>query len=176
MFTINDSHMIFGFSDMECNRQNVLSFWNLFCPFTPSLPPNNPENQNFEKLKKALEKNFKKIKIKKVPGDVIILHMCTKNYDHMLYCSLDMAYNGFNCYFSFWAIFQSFTSLTAQKIKILKKQKKTPLEISSFYNNVPKIMIICYTAPQTWCVTDVIIFILSHFLPFYLPNRTKNKN
>ena len=29
MFTINDSHMIYGFSDMECNRQYF------FCPFRP---------------------------------------------------------------------------------------------------------------------------------------------
>ena len=35
MFTINDNHMIYGFSDMECNRQNLLSFWTVFCPFTP---------------------------------------------------------------------------------------------------------------------------------------------
>ena len=35
MFTINDSHMIHGFSDMECNRQIFLSFWTVFCPFTP---------------------------------------------------------------------------------------------------------------------------------------------
>ena len=28
MFTINDSHMIYGFSDMECSRQN-------FCHFGP---------------------------------------------------------------------------------------------------------------------------------------------
>ena len=58
MFTVNDSHMIYGFSDMECIRQNVLSFWTVFCHFTPS--PNNLENQNFDKLKKA-------------PGAIIIL-------------------------------------------------------------------------------------------------------
>ena len=69
------------------------------------LPFYNPKNQNFEKLKEA-------------PGDIIILHKCIKNNDHMLCCSLDMARNGFNCYFSFWAIFYPFTSLTAQKIKI----------------------------------------------------------
>ena len=34
MFTVNDSHMIYGFSDMECSRQNFLSFWTVFCPFT----------------------------------------------------------------------------------------------------------------------------------------------
>ena len=35
MVTINDSHMIYGFSDMECNRQNFCHFG----PFSPS-PPN----------------------------------------------------------------------------------------------------------------------------------------
>ena len=30
--------------------------------------------QNFEKMKKT-------------SGDIIILHKCTKNHDHMLYCS-----------------------------------------------------------------------------------------
>ena len=55
---------------------------------------------------------------KKTPRDIIILHMSTKNHDHMLYCSLDMAHDGYNFYFSFWAIFCPFTPLTAQKIKI----------------------------------------------------------
>ena len=47
-----------------------------FGPFFPLLPPNNSENQNFEKMKKA-------------SGDVIILHMCTKNHDHMMHASRD---------------------------------------------------------------------------------------
>ena len=38
------------------------------------LPPNSPKNQNFEKMKK-------------LPEDIIILHMCTKNYDQMMYTS-----------------------------------------------------------------------------------------
>ena len=32
---INDSHMMYGSSDMVCNGQNFLSFWTIFCPFTP---------------------------------------------------------------------------------------------------------------------------------------------
>ena len=32
-------------------------------------PPNSPKNQNFKKMKK-------------LPGDIIILHMCTKNHNH----------------------------------------------------------------------------------------------
>ena len=29
--------------------------------------------------------------MKKTPGDIIILHMCTKNYDKIMYSSWDMA-------------------------------------------------------------------------------------
>ena len=36
-----------------------------------------------------------------------------------------MAHDGCNCYFSFWAIFQPFSPLTAQKNENEKK-KKTP--------------------------------------------------
>ena len=56
----------------------------------------------------------------------------------MLHCFWDMVHDGYN-YFSFWAIFCTSTPLTPWKIKILKKMKK-PLEISSFYINVPKSM------------------------------------
>ena len=85
--TITDNHMMYRSWYMKREWQNV--FIILDC-FLPSYPTNNTKNQNFQKLKK-------------IPGDIIILHKCTKNNDHMLYCSLDMARNRFNCYFSFWA-------------------------------------------------------------------------
>ena len=65
-----------------------------------------------------------------MPGDIIILHKCTKNYDQMMYDSSDMVYDRSNCYFSFWAIFWPLISLTAQKIKIFKKMKKAPGDIT----------------------------------------------
>ena len=37
-------------------------------------------------------------------------------------------------------------------------------------------MIICYTFPEIWYVTDVINFILGHFLPFHASNSLKNQN
>ena len=40
---------------MECNRQNFLTFWTIVCPFTP---PNNPENQNFEKNEKTAHRYY----------------------------------------------------------------------------------------------------------------------
>ena len=66
-----------------------------------------------------------------MPADIIILQKCTKNHDHMLYCSCDMARDRCNCYFSFWAIFCSFNPLTAQKIK-RKKKKKNPVRYHHF--------------------------------------------
>ena len=129
---------------MKGDRQNVLSYWTIFCPFTRKI-------------------NILK-KLKKTPGDIIILHKYTKNHDHMLYCSWDLLSDRCNYYFSFWAIFCPFTPLTAQKIKILKKWKKH-LEISSFYTSVPKIMIICYIVPEIWCLTDVIV--IFHFGLFF---------
>ena len=44
-------------------------FFALLPPPPSPPPPNNPE------------------KMKKTPGDIIILHMCTKNYDQMMYSS-----------------------------------------------------------------------------------------
>ena len=121
---------MYGSRDMKRDRQNVLSFWTAFCP-------DNLKSQNFEKLKKT-------------PGDTIILHKCTKNHDHMLKCSWDMACDRCNCYFSLWAIFCPFT---AQKIKVLQKWK-THLEISSFYICAPKMLMRWYTVPEKWCATD----------------------
>ena len=72
-------------------------------------------------------------RMKKNPVNIIILHKCTKNRNHMLWGSWHMEYNGCN-YFSFWAIFCAFPLLTNQNIKISKnwnKQKEKNLEISS---------------------------------------------
>ena len=49
--------------------------WPFFAVFTPPPPlPNSPKKENFKEIKKA-------------PGDIIILHKCTKIHDHILYCS-----------------------------------------------------------------------------------------
>ena len=58
------------------------------CKFLPFYPPNNPENQNFENMKKA-------------PGDVINLHICPKNHNHMMYASWDMECDRHNFFVNF---------------------------------------------------------------------------
>ena len=90
-------------------RTEPLSFWTFFCLFPP---PNNLKNQHFEKMKK-------------IPRDSIILHMCTINDNNMMNDSWDIEHDGHN-FLSFWTIFCTFTSLTTQKIKHFEKMKKTP--------------------------------------------------
>ena len=108
MNNINDNHMMYGSWDIERNGQDFLSFWTIFCPFTPS---NNFKNQNFEKMKKK-------------PGYNIILHKHTINDNHMMYGSRDMKCDRQN-FLSFWTAFCPFTPLTTQKSKIFKNWKKS---------------------------------------------------
>ena len=126
--------MMYSFWDMKRDRHIFLPFWAIFCSFTPL----------------TIQK-MKILKNGKTPGDIIILHKCTKNHDYMLYCSWDMVCNGCNCCFSLWSIFfffLPFYPLPARKIKILKRWKNC-LGLSSFYTCVPKIMI-------RWCSWDMV--------------------
>ena len=59
-----------------------------------------------------------------MPGDIIILHMCTINDNHMMNSSWDMEHDAQN-FLSFWTIFCPLTLLTTWKIKILKIWKNT---------------------------------------------------
>ena len=65
-----------------------LSSWVIFCTFTP-----------------LTAWKMKMSEMKKNPGDIIILHWCTKNIDHSLYCSRDKARDRCNCYFHFGLYF-----------------------------------------------------------------------
>ena len=68
-------------------------------------------------------------KMKKAPGGIIIKQNCTKNPDHMLYCSWDMARGRCN-YFLFWAILPLYlpNNLKNENLKKMKR-KKTPEDI-----------------------------------------------
>ena len=145
MCTITYDHMMYGSWDIKHDRQNFLSFWAVFCPFTPIT----------QKIK--ILKNWKK-----TPGDIIILHKCTKNNDHMLYGSWDMARS--RCVTFHFGLFLPFYLPNSPKIQNLKKMKKDAWRYHQLYNSVPKIMIICYTVPEIWHMTDVIIF---YFGPFF---------
>ena len=110
-YTKNPYHWLYCSWDMVCYGCNCYFHFRLyFSLLLPPPPSNSPKNENFKTMKMA--------------GD-IILHNCTKNHDHMLYCSWDAVCDGCNCYFSFWAILFPFTLLTAQKKwKIQNNEKK----------------------------------------------------
>ena len=59
-----------------------------------------------------------------------------------------------------------------------EKKRKKHLEISSFFTSVPKIMIIWYTVPQIWRLTDVIVifWFWAIFCPFTSLTAQKNQN
>ena len=165
--------MMYGSWDIRHDKQSFLSFWVIFCPLTFLTTWKIKILKKWKKKKclkilsfytcipqmmiiwlwflryGAEQKQFfvildyllpftplttQKIKIlkkwKKIPIDIIILHMCTINENHMMYVSRDMERDRHNL-FSFWIIFCPFT----QKIKILKKWKKC-LEISLLHTSV----------------------------------------
>ena len=136
--------------------------WDRLLPF---YPPNNPKNQNFEKMKKP-------------PGDIITLHMCTINDNHMMYGSWDMKHDRQNV-LSFLTVFCNFTppSLKTQKIKILKNWKKN-LEILSFYTGASWMTIKQCMAPEILSMTDRFFchFGLLFALLLPPPNNPKNEN
>ena len=85
--------MIICYTVPEIWRKTVavvsFPFWTIFLPFYP---------RNSQKKSKFWNNEKKS-------GYIIILHKCTKNYDHRVYCSWDTACDKWNCYFSFWAFF-----------------------------------------------------------------------
>ena len=152
--TINDNHMIYGSWDINCNRQIFLVIFGYFLPFYPQ----KMKISQIEK-KKHLETSSFNTSVPKIMVTGYTVPVCA----------------GCNCYFSLRTIFYPFTPLTGRKMKKSKNWKKY-LDISSFYSNVPKIMIIGYAVPEIWHMMDVIIIFLGYFLPFYHPNRQKNEN
>ena len=108
----------------EIRSETKLSPPLLLPPHSPF--PNNGENQNFEKCSwEVQQKDFfchhrpfflplyspnssknENIKnMKKTVRNIISLHKSTKNHNHMLYSSWDMAHDGCNCYFHFGLYF-----------------------------------------------------------------------
>ena len=135
----------------------------IFCNFGRFFPfyPYNTKYQNFEQLKNK-------------PEDIIILHKCTKNHDHMSYCSLDMVRSGCHFYFLFWAIFSHFTSLTARKIKIKKKKRKEKNDWRYHHFTIVHQKSWSYAIAGDRCNYFSFWAIFCTFTP--LPNSPKNRN
>ena len=111
--TKTHDHRLYCSWDMARDRCNCyFLFWAIFWPFTPSPPPpNSPKTEKFKKLKKYL--------------GVSSFYPSTKIHEYMIYCSWDIAHDGCNWCFSFWATFCPFTPQTAWKMKISKNEKNS---------------------------------------------------
>ena len=120
----------------------------------------NLENHNFEKMKK-------------IASDIIILHMCTKNHNHMMYASWKMECNRHK-FLSFWTIFCRFTTQLTPKFKIWKKCTERPGDIIFLHMckwRSCDVWFLRYKAQKT-----EFLVILGHFLPSDPPNNLNNQN
>ena len=106
MCTMSEDHMMHGSWDISRNRAFVI-----LGQFLPFDPPDNPKNQNFEKMKKVW----------RYYRFTFVHH----KWYHMMYASWNMECNR-HSFLSFWAIFCPFTLLKTPKIEIWKIYKKTP--------------------------------------------------
>ena len=132
--TKNHNDMMYGSWDTEWDRQKILSFWAIFCPWK-----NCPEISFYTYMCTINEDHIiygswnircdrhqfssfwaifcpfsplktwkiKILTLKITPGD-IILHICTINDNHMTHGSWDMKCVSHN-FLSFWIVFCSFT-------------------------------------------------------------------
>ena len=132
-----------------------------FGPFLYFYPSNNPENQHFEKNENCIWRchHFTHV------------HHKWKSYDVLF-----LRYGAWQTeLFPISDYFLPFYPPNNPENQNFEKMKK-PLEISSFYTSVPKIMVICYTISEIWRVTNLIIFIVGYFLSFYPSKSPKNQN
>ena len=128
--------------------------------FLPLDPPNNPMRKKWKKIENFFEK------WKKAWRYHHFTQVYQKSWSYAILFLRYMVCDGCNCYFSFWAIFCPFTTLTAPKIKI--KKKKNHLEISWSYAILFLRYMVCDGCScyfSFWAI----------FLPFY-KNSPKNQN
>ena len=96
-------------------------FGPFFAPFTHPRSPNNPDNQNFEKMKKTT-------------GYIIILYKRTKNDNHMIYGSWDMTFLNRQNFFVILGHFFALLPFKSPKNENIKKMKKIPRDIIILHN------------------------------------------
>ena len=101
MCTLNEDHMIYGYWNIRIDRQKFFSFWAIFSLSAHKQP-----------RKSKFWKN------EKIPGYIIILHICIINDNHMM---IDMARDRQN-FLSFWTVFSPFTPYGPRKSKLWRNE------------------------------------------------------
>ena len=144
MFTKNHNNMMYGSWDTEWDRQNYLSFWAIFCPFTPQ----------------TIWRYYHS-------GDIITLYLCTINDNHMMYASRDMECDRQNVIFlSFWTVFCPLPSPPPPPPPQWKfwKMKHTPRDIIILHLCTTKMTFEWCMIPEIWSATNRIF---CHFDRFF---------
>ena len=135
---------------------STTGFFVILDHFLPFYPPMDPEIEILEKIKK-IKKKKKKKRLEMLPFYTCVSEMTIK------WCVVPEILSTTNIFFCHFQPFFAFLhpnypiTLTAWEMKILQKWKKH-LEMSSYYTSLLKIMIIWYTVPEIWHVTDVFYF------------------
>ena len=152
-------------------EERLTKFFVILVHFLPFYSTKNPRNPKFKKIKKA-------------PGDIIILHKCSKNHDHMLYCSWDMGRDRCKKVLGGIIILHKYTINDNHMMCgswDMKRDRHFFVILGDILPLSPKIMIIYYTVPEIWRVTDLIV--VFHFGLFFVllptappPNSPKNQN
>ena len=99
-------------------------------------------------------------KMKKIEGDVIILHMCTKNHNHMRYSYWDTEWQRIYHFGPFFTLFHPLLPNNPEK-QILKKWKKASGDVIIFLQQKTRSCDVCllrYGVQQT---------IFCHFRPLF---------
>ena len=109
MCTKNHNYMKYSSWDTKWDR--VSRHFGPYFALLTSCPLTTQKKQNFEGMKKEF-------------GDVIVLNLCNKKHDHMMYAYSDVGYWHRHDFLSFQVIFCSFAPLLTLKIKVWKKRKK----------------------------------------------------
>ena len=146
--------------DMENNRQNFLSPWTIFCPFTPrpALLTTQKVNTNWENEKKQTKKKHLEI----------LSFYKSEPYMTIIWCMVSEIWSETDRFFVVLDHFLSFYPLKICKIKILKKWTKS-LELLSFYKCIPQMTIIWCMVLEIWNATDRIFCLFGTFFALSFP-------
>ena len=129
--------MIYGYEISTPPDRVFWSSWSIFCTFTP-----------LTAWKKKLSKTWKKhLEISSFYTSVPKIMITGYTVAEILHVTDVIVIFYFGLEFSLLL-------RPPPSSEQCQKWKKC-LEISSLYTSAPKIMIICFTVPEIWCVTDV---------------------
>ena len=149
--------MMYGFWDMKYDRENFLSFWTIFCPFTS---PNKPKYQHFEKTWRYY--HFTTVYHKLQSYDVWFLRYRARQTK----------------FFIILDHFLPFYSPNNLKNQNFEKMKIPPRDIITLHMCTINENRMMY---GSWCMEHVTDRIFSRFGPFLVfypppPNNPKNQN